>query len=138
MLMNRDAEIASIMLFGQAFLALIALSAAFLGIYIAMTSTYLNSSLSLYSIAASAKFAYLNQVRIIDSISHNNQTLANSLLNNSTADTNNLLGTINQTENQIEKSENSISFYPIVYLILMVVGGIGFAYCYFRLNRLRY
>lgn len=136
--MNRDAEIASIMLFGQAFLALIALSAAFLGIYIAMTSTYLNSSLSLYSIAASAKFAYLNQVRIIDSISHNNQTLANSLLNNSTADTNNLLGTINQTENQIEKSENSISFYPIVYLILMVVGGIGFAYCYFRLNRLRY
>ena len=61
MLMNRDAEIASIMLFGQAFLALIALSAAFLGIYISMTSTYLNSSLSLYSIAASAsllRFGY--------------------------------------------------------------------------------
>lgn len=135
--MNRDAEIAYFMLAGELCLAVVALSATLFAIYIAIMNTYINSSFSLYGEATSAESVYLNQVKIIDSISHNNSTLANSLLTNSTADLNNLLAGINQNENQIGKSENSMWTYPIFYFIFMVGGGIGFAYCLFRLNKLR-
>ena len=135
--MNRDAEIADLMLWGHLGLTLIALGAALFGIYIAIMSTYVNASFSLDSIAASSDSAYLNQIRILGSVSNSNSVLVNSLFNNSTADLSNLLNATNQSENQISKAENSLNLYPDFYSLITVVGGIIFAYSELKLRKLK-
>ncbi len=134
--MNHDAEIAGLMLWGHLGLTLIALGAALFGIYIAIMSSYVNASFSLDSIVASSDSAYLNQIRMLGSVSNSNSALVNSLFNNSTADLSNLLNATNQSENQISKEENNLNLYPYFYSLITVLGGIIFACSELKLRKL--
>ena len=135
--MNHDAEIAGLMLWGHLGLTLIALGAAFFGIYIAMMSSYVNASFSLDSIAASSDSAYLNQIRMLGSVSNSNSALVNSLFNNSTTDLSNLLSATNQSENQISKAENNLNIYHMAIPILLLIGVSIFLYSSYKLNKLK-
>ena len=66
--MNRDAEIANLMLWGHLGLTLIALGAAFTGIYIAMNSTIFSIETSLSSTATSTGYLHFGQVMRISSL----------------------------------------------------------------------
>lgn len=122
MLMNRDAEIADLMLWGHLGLTLIALGAAFFGFYIAMINTSLGAQSSLGGMVYSAESLYFNKLAVINLISHNNSTLANFLINNSTVELSNSLKVINQSENQISKAENNLNIYPLAIPILLLIG----------------
>lgn len=134
--MNRDAKIANLMLWGHLGLTLIALGAALFSIYIAIMGSYFNASFSLDGIAASSGSAYLNQIRMLGSVSNSNSVLVNSLFNNSTADLSSLLSAVNQSENRISKLEDSLNLYPYLYSLITVVGGIIFACSELKLRRL--
>jgi hypothetical protein len=66
--MNRDAEIANLMLWGHLGLTLIALGAAFTGIYVAMESTIFSIETSLPSTATSTGYLHFGQVMTISSL----------------------------------------------------------------------